>query len=91
MARVQGEFINDEEGYFGKFKSWKKFLKAHCMSSYVLKSNPLIMYYSADKDACISELNRIHEFWKLRAEELVDEHTDELYEYFSKLGLVQNI
>lgn len=91
LARVQGEFINDEEGYFGKFKSWKKFLKAHCMSSYVLKSNPLIMYYSADKDGCISELNRIHEFWKLRDEELVDEHTDELYEYFSKLGLVQNI
>ena len=49
------------------------------------------MYYSADKDGCISELNRIHEFWKLRAGELVNKHTDELYEYFSKLGLVQNI
>lgn len=88
LTRVKDRFIDDTDGYFGRFVSWEKFLASHCMSSYILRSNPLIMYSSSDKKRCISELNRINEFWKTRAEELVNKHTDELYEYFCKLGLV---
>lgn len=92
LSKVECEFINDTEGYFGKFISWDEFKKTHCISTYNTVKNPLTMYKKKDVDNSISELNRIQEFWKLRAKEIVDdnERADELYKYFEKLGLVEN-
>lgn len=88
LNTVKDKHINDKEGYFGKFKSMENFLASHCISGHVCESNPLDMYNSKDKKRCINELTRIHEFWKLRAQELVNKYGDELYEYFHELGLI---
>ena len=55
---------------------------------YEILLTPIICDKKIHKNGCISELNRINEFWKSRAKELVNKHVDELYEYFSTLGLV---
>lgn len=91
LTRVKEHLINDAEGYFEKFISWEHFLESHYISSYVLKKRPLLMYETKNKNNCIIELKRINECWELRANELANKHTDELYKYFSNIGLIQNI
>ncbi len=91
LEKVKNDFIDDVEGYFGKFISWQKFLEIHCLSGYDLKHEPLKMYKNKDKNSCICELNRIYEIWKLRASELVKKYADELYEYFVEQDVIYGI
>lgn len=91
LNKVEECLINDVEGYFGNFKSLENFMESQYISNYIFKANPLLMYKSKDKNCCIRELECINDFWKSRANEIVNKKADELYEYFYNLGLIQSI
>ncbi|MDO4605483.1 MAG: hypothetical protein Q4B23_05860, partial [Helcococcus sp.] len=60
----------------------------HGLSEYKMIDDPLKIYKEKDKEACLSEIKRIYEFWENRASQIVKKYNDELYNYFNNLGLI---
>lgn len=87
LEKVNKSFIESQE-YFKNFSTMQSFLDIHGLSEYKMIDDPLKIYKEKDKEACLSEIKRIYEFWENRASQIVKKYNDELYNYFNNLGLI---
>lgn len=79
-----------------KFTSYESFLEIHGMSGYETLDTSEISEIYSPKDKCfkeiqrkgLEEIGRIRSLWDERAREIAEKHTEELYDYFDGLGLI---
>lgn len=74
--------------YFRMINGFNEFLKIHCIENHVKAENPQDPYKQKDKEACKKLIEDIYDFMEIRAEAIVKNYTDLLYQYFLELKLI---
>ena len=74
--------------YFRMINGFNEFLKIHCIENHVKAENPQDPYKQKDKEVCKKLIEDIYYFMEIRAEAIVKNYTDLLYQYFLELKLI---
>lgn len=85
------KYTRDDNLYTNYFKiidTFDKFLEAHCISNYKIIKNTQEIYKNRDKEKCKKLIENIYSSMEERAEIISKKYTNELYQYFSRLGLI---
>lgn len=84
------KYTRDDNLYTNYFKiidTFDKFLEVHCISNYKIIKNTQEIYKNRDKEKCKKLIENIYSSMEERAEIISKKYTNELYQYFSRLGI----